>query len=254
MKPSVRPRQISVALPDPLLHRLNAYALVASAAGVAVLASAVPAEAKVIYTPVNVPIAPHQSILIDLNHDGIADFMITNNVFQTTDVWGHTLLAKPRLRNNAVAGFKGFIFTYYASAFKAGAVIGPAQDFSGKILAASGTEYGSIGQWQHVTNGYLGLKFYIGEREHFGWARLTVNSGTGNISARLTGFAYETQVGKPIIAGSTAGDEDAEITGTEPAFGQRTIGPAAQLGLLAAGAPAIPIWRREEKRSIAKKE
>jgi hypothetical protein len=246
MKPNVRARRPSSTLSDPLHHRLNAYALAASAAGVAVLAGALPAEAKVIYTAVNVQIAPHHHFLIDLNHDGIADFVLTNNVFQSIDIGGRTLLAKPLVPSNAVAGFKGVVFTYYASAFKAGATIGPSQQFSGKILAATGTEYGYIGQWQNVTDAYLGLKFFIGGKEHFGWARLTVSSGTGTISARLTGFAYETEVGKAIVAGSTSGAADAEVMGSEPAIGEHTKGAVAQLGLLAAGASAIPIWRRED--------
>jgi hypothetical protein len=245
MKSSVRPSRTSSTLPDSLHHRLNAYAMAASAAGVAVLAGALPAEAKVIYTPISVQIAPHHHFLLDLNHDGIADFVITNNVFQSIDIGGRTLLAKPLVANNAVAGVKGFINTLYASAFKAGATIGPAQPFSGKILAATGTEYGYIGQWQNITNAYLGLKFYIGGKEHFGWARLTVSSGTGTISATLTGFAYETQVGKAIVAGSTT-DEVAGVMGSEPAPGEHTAGSVSQLGLLAAGAGAIPIWRRED--------
>jgi hypothetical protein len=244
MKASVRPRKTTSNLPDKLHQHLNAYALAASAAGVGVLAGALPAEAKVIYTPVNVQIAPHHHYLLDLNHDGIADFVITNNVFWSIDIGGRTLLAKPLVANNAVAGVKGFINTLYASAFKAGATIGPSQHFSGKILAATGTEYGYIGQWQNITDAYLGLKFYIGGKEHFGWARLTVSSGTGSISARLTGFAYETSVGVAIIAGSTTA-ADARVVGAGPA-GERTSGSVGQLGLLAAGAAAMPIWRRED--------
>jgi hypothetical protein len=246
MKASIRPRRTSSTLPDRLHHHLNAYAMAASAAGVAVLAGTLPAEAKVIYTPANVQIAPHHHFLLDLNHDGIADFVISNKVFQSIDIGGRTLLAKPLVPNNAVAGFKGPIFTYYASALKAGATIGPSQPFLGKILAATGTEYGYIGQFQNVTNAYLGLKFFIGGKEHFGWARLTVSSGSGTISARLTGFAYETQIGKPIVAGSTASALDAGVMGTEPAGGEHTKGSVAQLGMLAAGASAIPIWRRED--------
>lgn len=241
MKPSASPRTTS-SLPEPLHHRLNAYALAASAAGVAVLAGASPAEAKVIYTAVNVQIAPHHHFLLDLNHDGIPDFVISNHVLQSVDIGGRTLRAKPLVANNAVAGFKGVVFTYYASAFKSGATIGPSQQFSGKILAATGTEYGYIGQWQNITNAYLGLKFYIGGKEHFGWARLTVSSGSGSISARLTGFAYETQVGVAIIAGSTT----EASTGAGPAGAELKSESVGQLGMLAAGASAIPIWRREE--------
>lgn len=242
MKPS--PRKTSSILPDKLHQRLNAYAVAASAAGVAVLAGTLPAEAKVIYTPVNIQIAPHHHLNIDLNHDGIADFVISNAVFQTADIGGRTLRAKPLVKNNAVAGFKGVVFTYYASAFKSGATVGPSQQFSGKILAATGTEYGYIGQWQNITNAYLGLEFFIGGKEHFGWARLTVSSGSGTISAKLTGFAYETQTGKPIIAGSTTSAADAAATETKPVMEENNDVSAAQLGLLAAGASALLIWKK----------
>ena len=80
---------------------------------------------------------------------------------------------------------------------------------------------------------------------HYGWARQTVSSGTGSISAKLTGFAYETQVGVAIVAGSTTSAADAGVVGV-PAVGGRTSGIAAGLGLLAAGTSAMPIWRREE--------
>jgi hypothetical protein len=75
---------------------------------------------------------------------------------------------------------------------------------------------------------------------------LTVSSGSGTISARLTGFAYETQVGKPIVAGSTTSALDAGVMGTEPAGAEQTQRSVPQLGLLAAGASAIPIWRGED--------
>lgn len=243
MTSSAHPRKTLPVLSYSLQRRLSAYAMAASAAGVAVLAGT-PAEAKVIYTPANIQIAPHHHLNIDLNHDGIADFVISNHVLQSIDIGGRTLRAKPLVAKNAVAGFKGVVFTYYASAFKSGATIGPSQQFSGKILAATGTEYGYIGQWQNVTNAYLGLKFYILGKEHFGWARLTVSSGSGSISARLTGFAYETQAGVPITAGSTTGAEDSALREVKPALKETSPGSAAQLGFLAAGASALPSWRK----------
>lgn len=43
------------------------------------LALANPVEAKVIYTPANVRIVPNAGLVrIDLNHDGIADFGLSN--------------------------------------------------------------------------------------------------------------------------------------------------------------------------------
>src|SRR5258708_34408065 len=69
----------------------TAAALAPRAAGGAVLSGTLPAEARVIYTPANVQIAPHHHFLVDLNHDGIADFVISNHVFRSIDIGGRTL-------------------------------------------------------------------------------------------------------------------------------------------------------------------
>ena len=55
------------------------YSLAATAAGVGLLA-AVPANAEVVYTPVNVTIARGQ-LPIDLNADGINDFLLVDNFY-----------------------------------------------------------------------------------------------------------------------------------------------------------------------------
>ena len=69
-KPS-KPRSQS-RLNSKLDKNLWAYAAVASAAGVGMLAAAPAAEAKIVYTPVNVALPPGYAL--DLNHDGIVDF------------------------------------------------------------------------------------------------------------------------------------------------------------------------------------
>jgi hypothetical protein len=56
-------------------HRLNAYCLAATAAGVGLLALAVPAGARIVYTPANMKIPPG-SVPLDLNHDGVVDFSV----------------------------------------------------------------------------------------------------------------------------------------------------------------------------------
>src|SRR5579863_2958194 len=57
-------------------HQLNAYSLAAGAAGVSLLALAQPAEARIIYTTAHVKIVPNNQYDLDLNHDGINDFII----------------------------------------------------------------------------------------------------------------------------------------------------------------------------------
>jgi hypothetical protein len=69
------------------------------------------------------------------------------------------------------------------------------------------------GPWANVHDRYLGLKFYIKGRVHYGWARLNVLIGGGrheqapSIDATLTGFAYETIPNKSIAAGKTKGPD-----------------------------------------------
>jgi hypothetical protein len=60
-----------------------------------------------------------------------------------------------------------------------------------------------------VVNHYLGLNFQVNGQTHYGWARLSVllHCGRGGCSyvVTLTGYAYETIAGNPILAGQTSG-------------------------------------------------
>ena len=99
------------------------------------------------------------------------------------------------------------------------------------------TEGGSTfvdGSWVNVKQRYLGLKFHIGKKVHYGWARLNVSSKVGSITATLTGYAYETIPNRPIIAGKTHGRDVI------------TVQPAS-LGHLARGASELRAWREKEQ-------
>ena len=223
------------------------YAIAAaSAAGVGVMALALPAEAKIIYTPRHRTIKTHEVFHLDLNHDQIGDFLISNHSFCTADVCGRTLRALPAAGRNRVIGAKGIGGPFYAYALKGGVKIGPQQPFSGRLMAASGTEYGSVGQWFNVSDRYLGLKFVIKGKFHYGWARLSVIVGGGSITAALTGYAYETIPNKPILTGKTEGSEESSVDDGSPASLNKNALQPASLGLLAAGAPGLSVWRREE--------
>jgi hypothetical protein len=69
-----RPARVTSRLPVSLHHRLNAYALAASAAGVGVLALTPAAEARIVYTKTHKSIGVNTIFRLDLNHDGITDF------------------------------------------------------------------------------------------------------------------------------------------------------------------------------------
>jgi len=106
------------------------------------------------------------------------------------------------------------------------------------------------GNWVNVSDRYLGVKFKIDGTNHYGWVRFTVKvlkQGL-RIRAELTGYAYETDVDKPIVAGATSGADVEEVPEAimvpDAKFGEER--PA--LGLLALGSPGLAIWRREEGR------
>lgn len=251
MKRSSGPRKTAY-LSESVHQQLNMYALAATAAGVGMLALARPVEAKIIYT------ATHRAIRtglpgilqLDLNHDGIADFKFENWwIYGRTDSQRATLSVLPSGRNG-IRGYGGTgIFSFrFASALRAGNQIGPKDRF---ISAHSHDlmlrpAYG-WGQWNNVSNRYLGLRFAVKGETHYGWARLNVHySGLPpyKITAVLTGYAYETIPSKPIIAGKTKGTDDDDQP--VPASLKIHTPEPAMLGMLALGAPGLSIWRRDD--------
>jgi hypothetical protein len=234
MKHSLRPRK-TARLPKSIQRQLNMYALAASAAGVGILASALPAEAEIVYTPAHHKITHGGSFKLDLNHDGITDFTLINTFSTTTSTFRSNLSARPAAGNGA-EGWTGF--RPYASALKLGAEIGPADYFPGKQMASVNVGPAAVyyvGSWVNVKNRYLGLSFKIKGKIHYGWARLSVQVENHTVVGTLTGYAYETVAGKPIKAGQTKEDDDTA-----------TIQPAS-LGHLARGASALSAWRGKER-------
>ena len=90
---------------------------------------------------------------------------------------------------------------------------------------------------------YLGLEFSIKGKVHFGWARFVTDFSPRPPTAELTGYAYETIPGKPIVAGATKGPEDAGQA-DRASLNPHSSKPAT-LGALALGVPGLDIWRRE---------
>ena len=237
-------------------QQLSMYAIAASAAGVSLLAISQPAEGKIVYTPSNVKLRGRT--FLDLNHDGIADFKITNTFvsrqYNCADPFAISYVA---ISNRILDQSNGVeTKSNWARALPKGAKIGGSQKFVDGAAMAYRT-IGSVetkfsqcvfvskdkGNWVDVERRYLGLKFLIHGRTHYGWARLNVQLlSEGRIATTLTGYAYETIPGKVIIAGATSGPDDAEPTAS---LNTPTPEPAS-LGALAMGSPGLSIWRRKE--------
>jgi hypothetical protein len=256
MRRSSRSIRTLTNLPESLHHQLNAYALAATAAGVSALALAQPAEAKIVYTPAHVKIGfgGVQIYCLDLNHDGICDFRIANRVSAQSSsasvgVRSTSGVSNP---NRVVVGAR-----LNAVALFPGAYIGPKRRFwLPTDLVFEDTHSGSsthlFGYWANVRNRYVGLKFKYGGKTHYGWARLNVKAGPRlEITALLTGYAYEMIPNKAIIAGRTKGSDDASVEESNAALAMPAPKPAT-LGMLALGAPGLSIWRREEREVAAR--
>jgi hypothetical protein len=221
------------------------------------LALAQRSEASIVYTPAHVVVHSGWPYVVplDLDHDGTTDFNFQNWWISGTDTGPEGFLSVlPAQPANGVWGHAtGASFVHYASALPAGVRVGPgAPFFYAKLnfwMAASNVATGGCyGPWNGVKNRYLGLRFTSKGKTHFGWARLNESCNPRNlrIIAVLTGYAYETVANKPIIAGKTKGTDDGE--GSIRQLGDAIsapVSPSATLGLLALGAPALSIWRRE---------
>jgi hypothetical protein len=248
MKPLSHQSIARFKLHESLNQQLSMYAVAASAAGVGMLALAQPAEARIVYTPANVRIVQNKGLIFfDLNHDGIPDFALSNRTSATSfKVYGavQVFRAQP---TNEVWGATSHSRSC-AAALPKDKSIGPKGAFvadpSGLIMADRSFDTGSFGPWLKVRQAFLGLKFQIKGKTHFGWARVRIDLDTKSITATLTGYAYESIAGKPIEAGQTRGPD--EITQELDAAFKTPMPVPASLGLLAAGTPALSIWRREE--------
>jgi hypothetical protein len=242
MPRSSRPIRTPANLSESLHQQLNMYALAAGAAGVGLLALAQPVEAKIVYTPAHRVIGPDSKYLLDLNHDGIPDFTITNS-YNCPDSCVSIVVAKPANGTHGVEGpLSSRGHASWAYALTAGAIIGPKRPFSASALefAGSGVCNPAGSHWCNLKR-YLGLSFKIHGKTHYGWARISMGSAKGRIEAVLLGYAYETIADKAIIAGATSGPQDAEPTASHSLH---TPKPAT-LGALAMGSPALAVWRRE---------
>ena len=279
MKRSLNSRRTPSNLPALLHQRLSTYALAAGAAGVSLLALGQSSEAEVVYTPANDLIGRDGSYNLDLNHDGIVDYIITERAGKDRSFGTVQLVSATARLGNKVNCPSAYCISglTYAAALSRGIRV-PSQllGWLGQGVPMALREQFKTGRsvyyafaWDNVSDRYLGLRFQINGETHYGWARLTVKFHHGlpkdrTWDAHLTGYAYETIPDKAIRAGQTEGaadDATARPHSTSPsgatltAFARKPVSRPAQfaaLGTLALGADGFPLWRREESESDGK--
>lgn len=226
-------------LSERLSTSLEAYALAATVTGAGFLVSAPLAEAQVIYTPVNVSITSPGSFAFDLNRDGIVDFTIT----EKKSYFGSLLLSNKlylvpgpgalvALSQSAYGGWVGVI----PSGAKIPNPFNPWDHCATCIIWEEGLST-YFGHWQDKSDDYVGLAFVVNRRIHYGWARMSVSfnhNQTLDISATVTGLAYEATPGKPIRAGAVNDPRQDDPGASSKGDSAKTRNPT--LGRLAAGA------------------
>lgn len=268
-------------LSESLYKRLNAYAATAGAACAGMLGAAQPAPARVVYTPAHVAFRPGTGYSLDVDHNGTTDFFFSDFV---TFYGGDALLVNafsmciPSNSNCHTFDFNYVVagggFRYTAAALQFGSKIGSSRLFGRQFssyvefmaYAGPNSRYPRYGNFVNLKNRYLGLKFYSNGEVHYGWARFTVHVNPNNyeISALLSGYAYESTPNAPIHAGQTSGTADDPVFAPEPKDpdDSSTVRselepisqaiPQAPLGLLALGAPGLDIWRPRQRELTAK--
>ncbi|MGA7755500.1 MAG: hypothetical protein WCB05_21905 [Candidatus Sulfotelmatobacter sp.] len=240
-----------VSLSKSIDSRLKVYGMAAAAASVGLLALAEPAQSEVVITNKNIPIPRCDGlhscpVKVDLNHDGIADFSFTLGYYG----YGQNINAQIGVEALTGGGVIGGGFESSASALVRGAKIGSSGKFLSFSVKLERSSYATVfrsathhlfGDWGgNHPNRFLGVKFLIHGKTHYGWIRVTVTTSTkAPMSAEITEYGYETVANKSCDAGlpgaSAAPSDDAR---------DRDAGPA--LGMLALGADALPLWRHDE--------
>jgi len=245
MKRSSRPSLTIDNHSESFHQRLNAYALAAGAAGVSLLALAQPSEAKIIHRHLGVALQGNDYYAFDPANQGAA-FEFLGSFINRTSVWWNRVWLRP---NSQYAGAL-LAQNAFAADLARGAVIGRGGAFgegaSSGLLFTYGPYGGGTGK-HHKGNfalgqtDYVGFKFNISGKEHFGWVRLKVSvrpfQGEMLTVSVLRDYAYQTIPGKSIRAGQTMEGADAgSVSGNLH---------NASLGALALGASGIPLRRQE---------
>jgi hypothetical protein len=247
----------TATLSTQLRSRLDAYGIAATATALGIAAFVSPAQGEIVYTPADKEIG-RTGVIIDFNHDGIGDVEIASRNFFAD---GGGIVVYSHEANRAF----GTTRAEFVSMLPIGYTVGPNSAHFKLGIASSqypqpkkflfycqASSGGGVceGPW-YKTGGtagsYVGVKFLIDGAVHYGWVRLKLEV-TGNhfqVAVYLTGYAYESTANKPIVTGKTSGSVEGGTEESETPT--NALPPSATLGMLSAGASALPLWRAPEE-------
>jgi len=245
-------------MPHDLEQKLLAYAL--AAAGAAALTPQ--AHGEIVFTKANITLGKG-ALHLDLNHDGISDFILRDyrSFGSTSSFQLLTVQGGANASAQVIGETRGPFATLYAWDAPLNWSIGPNSPkgfvnvkSEPALMAWAGplcpTFCDLRGPWTRATDRFLGLQFSINGEVHYGWARLSVRHMIADyVTATLTGYAYETQPNTAILAGDRG-----PITDTRSSNDEGTLSvDTPSLGLLSLGSLALDDWRRAAPADNAKK-
>ncbi len=217
-----RPKRVLTRLGAKLDKNLIAYAAAATAAGVAAIAGARPAEAKIIYKAANIPVNETTGVVnLDLNRDGINDFAFSAFYYRSGRErrppegyhYSSGLQVSPAQQSNRLVAVKSQGI-FCAAELPKGRRVGPGARFQPGLSALFMADAGGgltstsgfhVCPWGQANEAYLGLKFAFNGKVHFGWVRFKMLPEQAGFGGAITGYAYETVPNKPILTGKQKG-------------------------------------------------
>jgi hypothetical protein len=249
------------ALSNTLQRKLNAYALVASAAGVAALACAPQAEAAPVCKNLSIQIAGNNTIPFNPGGAKVPPFQLAQTTFGTftsnygrESQWNRGFLVPNSIGANLLLGQGNF-----PANVASGASIGPGGDFgkgaSYGLLFTYGVgspfsrHHGTLSKHEGNLNlkgtNYAGVQFSQNGKTHYGWIRLKVTVQSAQVGKTTTihydGWGFESTPDTAIAAGSCSNSEvSSALSSIDPnAAPQHRL--SASLGMLAVGNAGIQV-------------
>jgi len=219
----------TVRLRAGLERQLRAYAVAASAGGVALLACVESADARVICGNPGLMLQGNETFPINPAKQNYPPF----NLAQTwtyrescgrSSCWTY-LWNRAFFRPNTPGANDMLASNSFPAALSSGAEIGPGGHFGKGKSYGILFSYGDLGGGtfnQHKGNfgfgasGYLGYKFSIAGKDHFGWARLEAEFLQKKTTTKILAFAYETVPGKALRAGACDDLSESQLAPQDP--------------------------------------
>jgi hypothetical protein len=210
-----------------------------SAASAATLLAGVPAaKGEIHYSgPLNIKVPPNGNHHISLPLDQRGDSIVFEHLHSTLGIFQQFVGFKAEGRVSAsFRSSSGFDYIFVdrleRSDFVSAGSFNKGRDYLNYFGTMAWRYYGPFFA---RGSGYVGFAFNGGAGKQYGWVRLIMAGGLRGNAFKIVDYAYA-DPGEPIQAGQTRSTHEKE----SPALGS--------LGLLAAGASGLLLWRKHRRQ------